>query len=325
MNRSSPFFRFRFFAPLMFLPLLVGCLVIEKKTLVLMIPEKSEEIQMYYLFEGMSIFNHHDSTVEKTVDHLRALGANHLTFFVLGSRQDSSLLEYVRFQDLNYYLDPNRERKLCAQRQVTITDRTKFVDELNLVISDFLYAQEDIHLPVDPFRRLIQKKIENQKQNKESSDALGIGALNKVSEGLSLLLNELDDESLNKFLVSARKATAWIHLENGTIQIVLPTTRECAKKICSGEIGKKWPKEMESFISPLELKATEEGIMIVIGKKGQPIRLQFTDSGDYQKDSDLLLLDAIGPVDPITIDGKPANGKQLLERFIEETNKPKKK
>jgi hypothetical protein len=323
MNRFSPFLRLRSLALLMLLPLLVGCLVIEKKTLVLMIPEKSEEVHLYYLFEGLSVLQHSDATVEKAVQDLRSLEANRLNFFVLGVDHQSPLLEYIRFKDLNSYLDPNRERKLCAQRQVTITDRTKFIKELNQLISDCLKAETESSFRVDPSRPSLRTSLKVLEQEKES-DTLGMGALAKTCYQMILLVNELDDESLDKFIPAARKATDWLRLENGTIQILLPATPECAQKICSGEFAKKWTKEMESFVSPLELKPTKEGIDIIVGKKGQPIQLTFSDTRYYQKELEGQLIDAIGPVVPIEIDGKPANGKKLIERFVEKTKKTKK-
>jgi hypothetical protein len=324
MNRSFAFFRFRFLALLILLPLITGCLVIEKKTLVLMIPEKSEEIYLYYTFEGLGVLDHQDSTLRKAIDDLRDLEGDQLSFFVLRSGQDSPLLQYVRFKDLNYYLDPNRERKLCAERQLTIANRTKFVKELNQIISGDLRRQAEIRLPVDSFRLWIQKTLKENEQNRESSDELGLGVLAQTYGKMLLLLNEMDQESLKMFLLLARRANDWIHVENGTIQIHLPTTQECAQKICSGEFAKKWPKELESFVSLVELKPSEEGIAIVIGKKGQPIQLQFSDTRKHRKDLDADLISEIGPVVPIQIDGKPANGKQLIERFVEKTKKSKK-
>jgi hypothetical protein len=326
MNRSSPFLRWRSLALLMFLPLITGCLVIEKKTLVLMIPEKSKEVHLYYVFEGLSVLRHNKSTLEKAVANRRTLEANRLNFFIGGTELDSPLLKFVRFEDLNYYLDPNRERKLCAERRVTITDRTKFVKELNQLLSDYLNTRSDIELQVDHFRLSIRSAIKDREQNKQGpSDELSFGALTETFYAMNLLLNELDDESLKRVLVAAQERTDWIRLDNGTIQILLPATPECAQKICSGEFAKKWPKELKSFVSPLELKATKEGILIVIGKKGQPIQFQFTDTREYQKELEPQLIQSVGKVDPILINDKPANGKQLIERCIEETNQPKKK
>src|SRR5260370_40385647 len=40
-----------------------GCLVIEKKTLVLIVPPDSQEVRMYYAFEGLSVLQHKNSTL----------------------------------------------------------------------------------------------------------------------------------------------------------------------------------------------------------------------------------------------------------------------
>jgi hypothetical protein len=324
MSRFIRFLRFRFFALLLLLPLITGCLVIEKKTLVLMIPEKSEEIQLYYLFEGLSVLRDSEATTEKAIKDLRGLEENRLNFFVGGMDPHSPLLKITHFTDLNYYLDPTRERKLCADRRATITNRNQFIKELNQLISVALKAETETPFRIDPPHPPLRMKLRELEQLKESHDTLGLGAIAKTYNQMLLLVNQLDEDSLDKFLLAARKTTDWIRLENGTIRILLPATRECAQKICSGEFAEKWTKEMESFVSPLELNSTKEGIEIVVGKKGQPIQLTFTDTREYQKDLDAKLIDSIGPVNPIKIDGKPANGKKLIERFVERTKKAQK-
>src|SRR5688500_30173 len=110
----------RFAALVLVLPLFAGCLVIERKTLVLVLPPDSRELHLYYLFEGISVLEHSESNLATAEKQLKNLGNDDLSFFVNGSlevagpRRDDPILKLFRFEPIRFYRDPTRKRQLCA-------------------------------------------------------------------------------------------------------------------------------------------------------------------------------------------------------------------
>src|SRR5262245_3656175 len=100
--------------PFALLPVLSGCLVIEKKNLVMLIPGESKEIRMYYVFEGLSLLDDGDlGTAKRQLDQL---AKDDLGFFILGTgdQPDNPFLKPFRFERLRFFTEPRRGRQLCA-------------------------------------------------------------------------------------------------------------------------------------------------------------------------------------------------------------------
>src|SRR5690242_587676 len=103
------------------LPLLSGCLVIEKKTLVLVIPPDSQEVRMYYLFEGLSVLDGNSSSLMTAKNQLDSLKRPGFGFFALAEADHKDpVLENFRFDDLRFFIDSSRERRLCADRRAVL-------------------------------------------------------------------------------------------------------------------------------------------------------------------------------------------------------------
>src|SRR5258707_7919514 len=151
IRNPRPFRSMRRLSVLAFLlPLITcvsGCLVVEKKTLVLIVPPDSQEVRTCYAFEGLSVLQHKDSTVAGAKADLDDLGKDNLHFFVTGLADpspDDPLLKHLRFDRLRFYNDENRKRSLCADRKVTITDRDQFAAALNAYFSEASLAGGDL-------------------------------------------------------------------------------------------------------------------------------------------------------------------------------------
>src|SRR4051812_40874967 len=98
-----------------------GCLIIEKKTMVLAVPPDSKEVRMYYVFEGLSVCAGGDRPLDRARRGLTGLKKPGLSFFIQPpeeappspTKEDDPVLKHFRFQDLRFFLDPSRKRQLC--------------------------------------------------------------------------------------------------------------------------------------------------------------------------------------------------------------------
>lgn len=180
------------------LPWLSGCLVIEKKTLVMVVPRDSKEVRMYYVFEGLSCLRGNNASLDKAKTDLEGLKKDDLSFFVFTgntvANPDDPLLKQMRFDPLRFYTDPARKRSLCAERKVTIVDRDAFARFLNEAIS----AEVRTNMPDDPEVALdnVKRLIKEATENKQAADELGMGALVKAFLGLALMAENFDRPSL---------------------------------------------------------------------------------------------------------------------------------
>jgi hypothetical protein len=301
-------------------------LVIEKKTLVLIVPPDSKEVRMYYVFEGLSVLDHKHSKLEHAKNDLDELTKEGSHFFVNGtgeSPQDLPLLKHVRYDRLRFYTDPTRQRSLCADRKVTIVDRAQFAAAINAGISEAWAA--DQRTPGQIQDEIKEARMELKKpETRDFADAFGAGPLLKVAQGLVEIAVDLDEDSIARIQAAAKKGDfAWLKFEPGTIQLDLPITGDCAKKIAGDAKTAKWLKEMRTFVEPLDLVANDKGLSIIVGEKGKAIRFTYRDSRPYRAVSELDLIAKAGKPKPLLIDGKPADADKLIEQFIAENIKKK--
>jgi hypothetical protein len=296
-----------------------GCLVIEKKTLVLIVPPDSKEVRMYYAFEGLSVLDHKDSKLESAKDHLDELSKDKLHFFIMGlgdSSADNPLLKHVRFERLRFYTDPDRKRSLCADRKVTIVDRDQFASVLNSGISESLNGSDLTPGKLQDEIKKTRKELKTQ-DTRDTANALGSGALLKVAQGLVEIAIDLDKDSIAQIQAAAKKGDfAWLKFEPETIRLDLPITSDCAKKIAGDAKTAKWLKEMRTFVEPLDLVASDKGLSIILGEKGKAIRFTYADSRDFRPRHEADLMAYVGKPKPVLIDDKPANADKLIEQFI---------
>jgi hypothetical protein len=309
------------------LPALSGCLVIEKKTLVMVVPPESKEARLYYVFEGLSVLDDKNATLNQASEQLDNLQRDDLSFFVNGYQAlsaDDSLVKSFRFEPLRFFRDPSRGRQLCADRRATITDREQFARELNARITDVIRnsAAGDVAQIRDEIER--DREQLKSKDSQQTADAFGMRPFMKAMEGVLNLAAEFDADSMKrvKDAAEANDAFQWLRFEPETLRVVFPVTSDCARRIARGAEAEKWLKEMRSFVTPIRLEAGDEGLGIVLGGPGKPIRFTYTDPRPNQKDREDALMRCAGNPKPLLIDEKAQTAEMLVERFIAE-NKQK--
>jgi hypothetical protein len=215
-----------------------GCLTIQKKSLVVLVPPASKEVHMYYVFEGISVVEGKDNSpkavkenLERARNELDGLKKPDFSFFISGLGSDEKLAKHCRFEPVRFYENPDRERKLCMDRRVTITDRDAFARELNDTISIVLRKSFMEHTP-KTLRAEIKKANEPEElaKSRESIDGFGLGPLAKTVIGLVTLANDYDLESLEKFKTAAAfEGERWLRFDADTISVHLPATPTCAE------------------------------------------------------------------------------------------------
>ena len=320
-----------------------GCVIAERKTLVLVIPEKSKKVEMFYVFEGISasekttgpFSNGTDVTLMNAQTSLNDLKKDPLGFFAQPGL--SALIFGWNYQrncfksDLVFYLNPTRERRLCAYREVTILDRNKWIDEASdsPIIKQFgdNFSNQAKTRTAETLRESLAD-ISERLQEKESKDlveknlsAFGVVAFTPAILGLARLAAGLDVASVELVREAAQKNFPWIRIEDARIEIRIPATKECAKKIVADPKSAKLVDELKSFVTPLSFEAVEEGLCLVIGKKGHAIRLSYADSRPYQKKLEADLIWHAGSPEPLSINGMQANADRLVERFLANVTK----
>jgi hypothetical protein len=299
-----------------------GCVVIEKKTLVMIIPPESNEIHLCYVFEGISVDGGRGSLAQAKSD-LDNLKKNDFSFFMSGTAKDNPVLQHCRFEKLRFFVDPERKRPLCADRRMTIVNREEFEKILNKSISESL---------AEAFRQLDEKEIqaEIKKANDElrrestrrSANVFGMGPLIKTWEGLVEIGDGFDLASIKQVKAAAMGGFRWMRFEADTVHLVLPATAECAKRIAKNPVSKDWLKEMRRFVAPIDLEPRADGLAIVLGKKGQVIRLTYADTRPHSAFYEQALAKYAGSPESIILDdGNTANADRLIQRFLAEKTK----
>ncbi len=297
--------------------LLVGCVVIEKKSLVVIVPPNSKEAYVYYTFEGISVLDSGKSTLDRAKTDVDSLKKGQLNFFVPVA---PPLKKYCRFENLRYFSDPDRPRSLCADRRMTILDRDKFAAELNKNLNEFL-AQQWMQLDAQGIRdEIVSMQVKSrQPEALQSAKEFGMGPFFKAISGTVELASLLDLESVKKLQEATKNEFGWLRFEEESVRLVLPATPECAQRIVDDPQSQVWLKEMRTFVEPIELQKCDEGLAIVIGKQGSAIQLVFSDDRAHRATDEKELARHAGSPPPVRLpDGTQANAQKLIEQFIAE-------
>jgi hypothetical protein len=306
---------------LILLPATSGCVVIEKKTLLLVLSAKSREVPMYYVFEGISVLEGQGSTLEKARKDLMAYQQPELSFFVAPAGTGNELLQKsFRFEKLRFFLDPSRPRRLCADRRVTLTDREAFAKELNTETTVTLRHQLQFSTAeLEKNIRELNKDMEDRNAL-DNANQLGMGPLMKAAAGLGRVLAAFDRPSLERLKAAATAdGYRWFRFEGATLCLTVPATHACARRIVADAKTQTWVQDMKEFVTPLRLKAEEDGLVLVLGGKGQPIRLTYRDSRPHRLEAEEALINDFGPSFPVLVNGKSANAERLIGAFLAET------
>lgn len=255
---------------------LPGCLVIEKKTLILVVPPDSKEARLHYRFEGISSLDHPEGSLDGAKADLTALQQDDLRFFVPGNlRADHPLRKHLRFGKLSFTTDPARTRPLCASREVTITDRGAFAAALNELLSEQLrqYPADD------RVQHITKAKADRGVANLlAEADKFGVGALARAAFAVTALAEKFDKPSFEAIAAAVGKnAYPWLTFEPDGLRLTFPITADCARKIVADPAAPDWLKEIRAVVEPAELAASDKGLSMVLGAKGKPIRFTHAD------------------------------------------------
>ncbi len=306
------------------LPLLSGCLVIEKKSLVLVVPPDSKKMHLFYVYEGLSCLARPDGSLDRAVRGLDSLKKNDLSFFILTDNgppaADDPFLKHFRFQPLHFYKDPTRKRSLCAYRQVTVTDRDAFAKVVNEAISKAVREQ---------FTQTPEQALENVKQlnkerdkNQEQADNLGMGALYKAATTLAQIAEKFDKRSFEAIKTAVAKDTyPWLMFDKETLRLNVPITRGGAQRILDDSSVPDWMKELRALVEPVDLEPGVRGLALVLGARDKAIKLVYSDHRPVVAEHEDAMLRAAGNPGPLMIKGKAAGAAQLIERFLEDIRK----
>ena len=132
----------------------------------------------------------------------------------------------------------------------------------------------------------------------------GVGPMLKALAALLDLADDVDLASVQKIKAAAKDGFRWVRVDAGQIQIVSPTTPEYARRVVMSPKAKDWLKDMRSFVAPIDLALDKDGLAIVIGKQGQPIRFTHEDLRPARVADDNALAAHAGAAAAVVIDGK---------------------
>lgn len=297
-----------------------GCLTIEKKSLVMVVPPASKEVHLYYVFEGISVLDDKATKLERAKQDLARLKKPNFAFFSPATTADDSLLRHFRFEDARFFTNPERKRPLCMDRRVTITDRDALAKDLNRAISQQLwhsFKETDAKTLLAEIAKA-NDPAEVEKARRSFND-VGMGPLVKVLLALVMLAKDYDLDSVEEFRkLAANEETPWISFHANAIHVRFPATEKCARRIAQGPAARAWVKEMNSFVEPIDLNADAKGLLIVLGSKDRPVRFQHVDGRPYRPADEQALFEHAGSPRDLKIDGKAATADLLIERFLKE-------
>jgi hypothetical protein len=307
------------------LPLITGCLVIETKTLVMVVPPDSRKVHMLYIYEGLSCLdNNSNSTVQKAVQSMESLKKDDLSFFIFNDGPapppDDPFLKHLRFEPLHFYVDPSRKRSLCAYRQVTIIDRNAFADLINEAISRGV-REQFTQTPEEALDKIKELNRDREKILKQGDD-LGMGALAKTVLTLTQIAEKFEPRSFESIKTAVAKETyPWLMFDKETIRLNVPITRGGAQRILDDSAVPAWTKELAALVEPVELEPGHRGLALVLGAKGKAVKLVYSDPRPHRGAHEADMIAGAQNPGPLMIKGKKANASLIIERFLEETRK----
>jgi hypothetical protein len=293
-----------------------GCLAVEKKTLVLVVPPNSKEIHCYHVFEGISVAEQKDATLARAKAEINALKEPHFSFFGINIEKGSPLSDICRFEKTRFFVHPNptQKRPLCMDRRFTITDRDAFAKLANQNLS----AELNKNFQENSDEKF-QQEIKKARADLEKEAALGsMGPFLKAVTGLLDLTDELDLASIKKLRSSAKDGFRWIRIEPSQIHLAIATTPAYAKRVVSSPLAKDWLKGMRSFVEPIDLRANDEGLLIVLGKQGKAIRFRHEDKRAIRVEDENALAAHAEPASLIVLEGQAMTAEKLIDRFLKE-------
>jgi hypothetical protein len=301
------------------LPSFAGCLVIERKTLILVLPANTKTIELYYVFEGLSVLDGQNSQLDTARNQIDNLKADDFSFFINGvtAHLDDPLLKQFRFEKLRFFRDNERKRSLCADRRATVVDREALELKINDIVGRelrnlFTGTHADFQAQVRGAREQL-----GSKDAQETIDAFGMRALAKAAEGLLVIADEFDADSLKR-LSRAPMTFRWLRFEPDTIRMVLPIEAANAQKIVASRKTDAWLEDMRKLVRPLRMTASDEGLSLELGGPGQAIRFMIGDARPYRPEHEIDLRGHVGNPGTLKVGDQSATAERLVEQFVKE-------
>lgn len=297
---------------------LSGCdrLVIEELTLLVSVPPNSNEVNLYYVYEGISFRSVRDRKdwSKSDLDQLRQAKFN----FFAPSDGQSALEELCDFEDLRFFIDPTRKRQLCADRRMTIRNRSEFAKILNQAISE---AIKDATKDRDEqaIKDLIEShQLERDRAKQEVNYILGPVPLFDLMCGVEEIFEKYDVGSIRRVIDAAEADFGWLRFEPNSIELVLPATVETARQIATESSSIEWLKAMRSKDFPIELLSRDDGLVISLGGTEDVISFVRTDKRPYSAAGEGKVIQLAGGPTAIIVNGKAESAEGLVKQFISE-------
>ena len=292
---------------------LAGCnqLVIEKKKLLVSVLPDSNEVNLYYVYEGISLRDKN----KWSVSDISALRRSDFSFLPSGSR---TALELCKFERLRFFVDPDRKRQLCADRRMTIRDRSKFAEVANRACNEAI-IKATMDLDESAIKNLLKENRDKWVKNRPAFEAFFPTPSLQYITGLLEISEQYDVDSIKQIVDAAHADFRWFRFESYSFRIVLPATAECARRIATAPSSIEWLKSMRSDVSPIALIESDEGLVIVLGSKDKVICLNYTDNGRYDPAGETRILQLAQNPGPIIFNGKAESTDSLADKFVFES------
>ena len=318
------------------LPFESGCLVIERKNLVMVLPPESKTIQLYYNFEGLSVLNSNNSSLDRAKQSLISLSQDGPHYF--STLQVFGLDIEGQFEIPRFYLDPGRKRQLCMDQRATLANRDLIAISLNKTLLRYGDLTNDLNA-----EQLFQQIRE---ANKALEDPELVEELRKKTDEVALfndlidpgiilvrIARDLDVKSLERLILVLRRgvpdqnpprAFAWFRFEDDCLRLILPVTQECAGRIVRNPKTREVCRAIEPFVSPVSIETHKDGLAITLGAGGKPIRFSHKDNSAWMPDQEAAIIREAGNPTVLMQGNKVANSERLIEEFLIEVSKMKK-
>lgn len=330
--------------PALLLPVVAGCVVTETRTIVVAVPKATKTIEVYAVFEGVGVraadnlYSDADQlALGSAKEHVTHLAWEHPLFLfgdlfppratlasIVGDWSAKDAVGPTKYGKLRYYLDPARERPLCADRRMTFTDRAATEAKLNAALSDGLAA-----LTRDPARLRADlndfERILGDPAQKKQLDALGWGPFLEPLGGLIRIAGQFDDDGVKQIHAAAsRKGEPfrWLRFEPDGIRFVLPVPADAARRIAATDDTRRTLVELRRFLHPVAVEATGDGLALTLGTKDEPVRFAYTNPTPTRPRMDKELIAAVGNPTPRLVEGRPSTAADLVRRFIADPARP---
>ncbi len=231
--------------------------------------------------------------------------------------QFQKLIAQMKFEPLRTFSDPSADRPLSADRRVVIADRDRFIANLNQVlIGNTDVGRKD--RSAEEVRRSIAQSERSLSDHatKEIIEAFGAQPLLEVIDALLQVSKQLDDASLE--MIAKLDKYEPVRMRPGSIVLVLRTTKQWAQEYVGTPHAAQTIARLEKLVKPVALEASDDGLLLVVGKPGVPIVLTYDDSRKQEPTYDQELQNVMGSPKPIMNNSKPVTTAELIQQFLAE-------